>query len=87
MRECGHRCRLDPLEDRRAEHFEPDEVEGLARHVVAGGLQDVDRVINGLVVAVGARDARVVVRVRDLLEGCLVLADALERHAFEQFLN
>ena len=79
--------RRDLFQDRRAQHLEPDEVEGLARHCVAGGLQDFDGVINGLVVALAARDARAVVRVGDFLQGGLMFADAFERHAFEQLLK
>ena len=78
------RTRFDLLQDCRADHLEPDEVEGLARHGVAGRLQDLDGVIDRLVIASRARDTRVVVVVGDLLESRLVLSDALERHAFEQ---
>jgi len=84
VRQIRDGSRLDLLQDRRGDHLEPDEVEGLACHVVAGGLEDVDRVVDRLVIAGRARHAGAIVVVGDLLQGGLVLTDAFNGHAVQE---
>ena len=68
-------------------HLEPHEVERLPGHLVAGGLEDFDRVVDRLVIAGRARHPGPIVVVGDLLQGGLVLANAFDGHAVKKLLE
>ena len=66
------------LQEARAEDLEPDEIERLSGHGVAGVFQDLDRVVDRLVIAVRPGGTGPVVVVGDLLERGLMLANAFD---------
>jgi hypothetical protein len=76
------RARL--LEARRRQHLEVREEELLHLGLVAGGLELLDHVVAGGLVAGRARGSGAAVGVGHVLEGVEVLGDAFERHRLAQ---